>query len=193
MIVIKEVYLTSWSKCLFRINSLFLIETSSHKSFLSSTYFILQIHLEDTTFLLSGLSTSFQYSFIIASSMSSSCQVINISHFTLGKFSIHHEAIHHVVLCRTQISSVVTPPEVEYHLPSSFYTGGSMLDIYLSIEYVMSQSILSEANHEPLLCTLVLVDPEDTTYFPLCLEIISYTSFPMINCYSLIIEFFSSS
>ena len=24
---------------------------------------------------------------------------------------------------------------------------------------------------------------EDTTYFPLCLEIISYTSFPMINCY----------
>ena len=34
-----------------------------------------------------------------------------------------------------------------------------MLDIYLSIEYVMSQFILSEANHEPLLCTLVLVDP----------------------------------
>src|SRR5713101_10000746 len=36
MIVLKEVYLTSWSKCLFRINSLFLIETSSHKSFLTS-------------------------------------------------------------------------------------------------------------------------------------------------------------
>ena len=33
----------------------------------------------------------------------------------------------------------------------------------------------------------------DTTYFPLCLEIISYTSFPMINCYSLIIALFSSS
>ena len=31
---------------------------------------------------------------------------------------------------------------------------------------------------------------EDTTYFPLCLEIISYTSFPMINCYSLIIASF---
>ena len=31
---------------------------------------------------------------------------------------------------------------------------------------------------------------EDTTYFPLCLEIISYTSFPIINCYSLIIASF---
>ena len=30
----------------------------------------------------------------------------------------------------------------------------------------------------------------DTTYFPLCLKIISYTSFPMINCYSLIIVSF---
>ena len=29
-------YLASWSKCLFRINSLFLIETSSHKCFLTS-------------------------------------------------------------------------------------------------------------------------------------------------------------
>ena len=37
-----------------------------------------------------------------------------------------------------------------------------------------------------LLCTLVLVD----LYFPLCLEIISYTSFLMINCYSLIIDSF---
>ena len=36
IIVLKEVYLASWSKCLFRINSLFLIETSSHKSFLTS-------------------------------------------------------------------------------------------------------------------------------------------------------------
>src|SRR5713101_585305 len=32
MIVLKEVYLTSWSKCLFIINSLFLKETSRHKS-----------------------------------------------------------------------------------------------------------------------------------------------------------------
>ena len=32
MIVLKEVYLASWSKCLFRINSLFLKETSGHKS-----------------------------------------------------------------------------------------------------------------------------------------------------------------
>ena len=39
-----------------------------------------------------------------------------------------------------------------------------MLDIYLLIEYVMSQSILSEANHEPLLCTLVLVDPYGRYY-----------------------------
>ena len=39
-----------------------------------------------------------------------------------------------------------------------------MLDIYLSIEYGMSQSILSEANHEPLLCTLVLVDPYGRYY-----------------------------
>ena len=36
MIVLKEVYLTSWSKCLFRINSLFLKETFGQKS-----YFIL--------------------------------------------------------------------------------------------------------------------------------------------------------
>ena len=34
---------------------------------------------------------------------------------------------------------------------------------------------------------------EYTTYFPLCLEIISYTSFPMINYYSLIIALFYSS
>ena len=39
-----------------------------------------------------------------------------------------------------------------------------MLDIYLLIEYVMSYSILSEANHEPLLCTLVLVDPYGRYY-----------------------------
>ena len=31
---------------------------------------------------------------------------------------------------------------------------------------------------------------EDTTYFPLGLETISYTSFPMIDCYSLIITSF---
>ena len=43
-----------------------------------------------------------------------------------------------------------------------------------------------------LLCTLVLVDPYGRyyTYFPLFLKIISYTSFPMINCYSLIIVSF---
>ena len=39
------------------------------------------------------------------------------------------------------ISYIVTPPEVEYHLPSSFCTGGSMLD---------------RANHEPCFVHLFL-------------------------------------
>ena len=34
----------------------------------------------------------------------------------------------------------------------------------LSIEYVMSYSIISEENHEPLLCTLVVVDPYGRDY-----------------------------
>ena len=44
------------------------------------------------------------------------------THFTLGKVSVHLEAVHHVVPCRTQRYSVVTPPEVEHHPPSSFCT-----------------------------------------------------------------------
>ena len=55
----------------------------------------------------------------------------------------------------------------------------------------MSQYILSEANHEPCFVHLFLqIHVENTTYFLLCLEIISYTSFLMINYYSLIIASF---
>ena len=151
MIVLKEVYLASWSKCLFKINSLFLKETSGHKS----------------CFILLDTSVSYislwriQYSFLLvwelhpihhSSILSSRVRLVKSStypsllhstlkvgtHFTLGKVSIHQEFVHHVIPCRTQISSAVTPPEVEYYLPSSFCTGGSMLDIYWSIEYVMS-------------------------------------------------------
>ena len=66
-----------------------------------------------------------------------------------------------------------------------------MLDIYQSIEYVMPQSILSEVNHDSCFVHLFLqIHMEDTTYFPLCHEIISYTSFPIINFYYLIIASF---
>ena len=153
IIVLKEVYLASWSKCLFKINSLFLIETSSHKSFLTSIsdifylanpfvryhilafwfeYYIPNIILVSQHLLWVCLLRSSTYSSLLHSTLKVG------THFTLGKVLIHHKAIHHVVPCRTQISFVVTPPEVEYHLPSSFCTGGSMLDIYWSVEYVMS-------------------------------------------------------
>ena len=67
-----------------------------------------------------------------------------------------------------------------------------MLDIYFqqfwSIAYVMSQSILFQANHKPCFVHLFLqIHMEDTTNFPLGLRTISQTSFLMINCYSLII------
>ena len=150
IIVLKEVYLASQRKCLFITNFLSLRESSSHKSCLpSATCFVLQFHLEDTTLFLSGLGTisrtSFQYSSMIASIMSSFCQVINVSqssstlkvgtHFTLGKVLVHQEAIHHVIPCRTHISSVVTPPEAQHHLPFAFCTGVtvSILFYYVSI------------------------------------------------------------
>ena len=44
---------------------------------------------------------------------------------------------------------------MEYYLPSSFCTSGSMLDIYWSIEYISSSFFKSRT----FLCTLVLVDP----------------------------------
>ena len=39
------------------------------------------------------------------------------THFTLGKALVHQEVIHPVVQCRTQRSSVVTPPKIEHHPP----------------------------------------------------------------------------
>ena len=67
------------------------------------------------------------------------------THFTLGKVSIHQEAVHHVVLCQTQSSSVVTPPEAEHHLPSSFCTRvtGSTLCYYVSISVYQDHFILN--------------------------------------------------
>ena len=44
------------------------------------------------------------------------------TYFTLGKVSVHQEAVLHVVSCRTQWSSVVTPPEAEHPSPSAFHT-----------------------------------------------------------------------
>ena len=124
MIVLKEMYLASRSKCLFRINSLFLIETSSRNSYLTSIsnisylanpfgryhilafwfeYYIPNIILVSQHLLWVCLLRSSTYPSLLHSTLK-----VGI-HFTLGKVSIHHEAIHHVVLCRTQISSVVTP------------------------------------------------------------------------------------
>ena len=79
---------------------------------------------------------------------------------------------------------------MEYHLPSWFCTGGSMLD--MSCHNLFFLSKITKLALYTCSCRSI-----DTTYFPLCLKIISYTSFPMINCYSLIISsfiaFFSSS
>ena len=134
-----------WKKCLLIISYLFLIETSSHKSFLTSICNI--FYLENPFGRYHIISFWFEYHNIfyefvnVRSSTYPSLLHSTLkvgTQFTLGKVSIHQEVVHHVIPCQTQISSVVTPPEVEYHLPSSFCTYGSMLDIYWSIEYVMS-------------------------------------------------------
>ena len=146
----------SWRKCLFIINSLSSRESSSHKSCLNSInnifylanpfgrYHILAFWFE--YYIPNIILVFFRHNILpwvrlVRSSTYPSLLHSTLkvgTHFTLSKVSIHHEAIHHVIPCQTQISSIVTPPEVEYHLPSSFCTGGSMLDIYWSIEYVMS-------------------------------------------------------
>ena len=71
--------------------------------------------------------------FLSVSTMSSSCQVIDIyqyssfnlkvkvgTHFTLVKSLVHQEVVHPGVPCRTWIYSAVTPSEVEHHPPSAF-------------------------------------------------------------------------
>ena len=77
------------------------------------------------------------------------------THFTLGKVSIHQEAVHHVLPCRTQIYSIVTPLEVKYYLPSSFCTSG-----YILVNRVCHVIVYSFwGKSRTFLCTLFLVDP----------------------------------
>ena len=152
MIVLMEVYLSSWSRCLFIINFLFLRESSSHKYCLPlGTCFVLQVHLEDTTILLSILvtlsQTSFWYSSIILlgdrhilvfriQPWRLEPTLLLVKSRSIRKLSI----MSYYVELRDLLYG--TPPEAEHHLPSLFCTGvtSSILWYYVSMSWTFLKS-----------------------------------------------------